>query len=473
MRIDRVPQAVSFVLLKGFYNIFLHPLRHYPGPRLAAFSHIWMINELRRGRFLYTLRPLHAKYGPVVRVAPNELMYIGPEPLKNIFDIKVNPEYQKDMSFLDDGFSGRSIVSALKESHRDQRRSLAPGFSEKSLRLQEPIIKDYVGQLFRLFHKKVGTSFDVVKVFNVSCIVWKNPATLTDHKQYFTFDVIGDLSYGEPFGCLANDNYHPWIQNIFGNIEGAPFNRFLGINPWLRPLVHKLMPQHIRKAVEDHVALTVEKMDRRLVSDKDRPDFLQNLVKTGNLPPRQDLYATGGALILAGSETTATALSGTTWFLWKNPEVRAKLQAELDEAFSSPEDITLVGVGQCRYLCACIDESLRLYPPQGLSNGRIVPDGGSLIDGKFVPGGVSICLPTSFPYMVVSPDIALTRSSRYPWVSATTPHTGTLSGSPKPTNTAPSAGWEIRSLPTTTSSATLHSALDHAIASARSTTPSR
>lgn len=95
-------------------------------------------------------------------------------------------------------------------------------------------------------------------------------------------------------------------------------------------------------------------------------------------------------LILAGSETTATLLSGCIYLLLSNPEKLEMLQREVRSAYKSDDDITLNNVNQLTYMLAVLNEALRLYPPVTSALVRIVPAGGENIADNFVSGGVSV-----------------------------------------------------------------------------------
>lgn len=94
-------------------------------------------------------------------------------------------------------------------------------------------------------------------------------------------------------------------------------------------------------------------------------------------------------LILAGSETTATLLSGATFLLGSNRDALAKLSHEVRSSFNSEDEITLISVNKLDYMLACLNESLRLYPPVAIGLPRLVPTGGHEIAGYWVPEDVS------------------------------------------------------------------------------------
>ena len=99
--------------------------------------------------------------------------------------------------------------------------------------------------------------------------------------------------------------------------------------------------------------------------------------------------AHSNALIVAGSETSATMLSGLHYYLLNNPDAYSKLRKEVRSAFRSVEEIDAKGAAALPYLTACIDETFRIYPPIPIAMPRVTPQGGCTIAGSYVPGGVS------------------------------------------------------------------------------------
>ena len=103
----------------------------------------------------------------------------------------------------------------------------------------------------------------------------------------------------------------------------------------------------------------------------------------------EEIIPTFGLLIMAGSEKTATLLSVVTFYLLKNPEAMEKLKTEIRTSFQSEHEITQVSVNQLQYQLAVLDEALRIHPPTPFGFPRVVPGEGRIVDGHWVPGGVS------------------------------------------------------------------------------------
>lgn len=91
---------------------------------------------------------------------------------------------------------------------------------------------------------------------------------------------------------------------------------------------------------------------------------------------------------MAGSETTSTLLSGTTFWLLRTPEVYQRLKHEIRTSFTSEEEIDMISVSKLKYLIAVLTEGLRIYPPSPSGLGRLTPANGALVEGYFMPEGV-------------------------------------------------------------------------------------
>ena len=76
-----------------------------------------------------------------------------------------------------------------------------------------------------------------------------------------------------------------------------------------------------------------------------------------------EMAMTANIVVIAGSETTATLMSGVTWYLCKHPRVYEKVKEEVRETFKNEEEITFASVIECKYMLAVLEEGMRMYPP--------------------------------------------------------------------------------------------------------------
>src|SRR6201999_3577089 len=114
---------------------------------------------------------------------------------------------------------------------------------------------------------------------------------------------------------------------------------------------------YMLQARQKHLKLCAAKVHRRLQQKDDRKDFMSYILdnKTENLS-NMELVIMASAFIVAGSRTSAAALSGTTFLLLRNPLVYNRLVTEIRTAFQGEDDITMISTSQLRYLGAVIEE---------------------------------------------------------------------------------------------------------------------
>jgi hypothetical protein len=99
--------------------------------------------------------------------------------------------------------------------------------------------------------------------------------------NYTTFDITGDLMFGEPFDCLKNNELHLWIGLIFNPIKAISIMGVVNQFPWLNALLMRLIPKSVVQKGLDHFNLGARKVDRRLEMGSERPDFISAILKNG------------------------------------------------------------------------------------------------------------------------------------------------------------------------------------------------
>lgn len=165
------------------------------------------------GSLVPNFRQLHDKYGPVVRVAPNELSYINPEALKAIYGHRQPGEgFRKNPAFFQPATNGvHSILTSEGDAHSSVRRKILPAFSDKALSEQTDILQHFTGLLVRKLREKVEASGGTTSVDMFEWYIWT------------TFDLIGDLAFGEPFDCLKNAHFTEWVALVFNAFKTFAF----------------------------------------------------------------------------------------------------------------------------------------------------------------------------------------------------------------------------------------------------------
>lgn len=222
------------------------------------------------------------------------------------------------------------------------------------------------------------------------------------------FDLIGDLAFGQSFGCLDSGTAPPFVEGIKAGSRELTLNqmlRYYGIL-FLRPLLSLLEPRGVAGARAANMRRVVQTVRARIARGPtaERRDFWHYILrhledgvgddaigggdsKVGMT--EAEMYANAFSITIAGSEGTATALAGATYLLLRHPEAHRRAVDEVRAAFAAESEITMGGSTALKlpFLDAVLHEALRLYPPVAITFPRRVPAGGEVIDGRFVPEG--------------------------------------------------------------------------------------
>jgi cytochrome P450 len=143
----------------------------------------------------------------------------------------------------------------------------------------------------------------------------------------------------------------------------------------------------------EHVALTRAKVNRRLaLKESTRSDFFSPIISLKEELPFQEITANASILIIAGSETSASALTAAAYYLGKSPACMEKMMTEVRGAFVNESDITADKCARLKYLNAVIEEILRIYPPAAAGAPRYSP--GFVVDGVYIPRGMTVSVDT-------------------------------------------------------------------------------
>lgn len=135
-----------------------------------------MVSSYFGGNTPNDLLELHNKYGPVVRTSPDGLSYINAPQWKEIYGHKAGQlEFSKDEKYFS-GLNGEPIIlNADRHYHGYIRKLFNHGFSEKAMREQESVLKEYVDLMFRRIEEesqKGSQAIDILQWYNVSLLLW-------------------------------------------------------------------------------------------------------------------------------------------------------------------------------------------------------------------------------------------------------------------------------------------------------------
>ncbi|KAI4861117.1 putative cytochrome P450 [Hypoxylon rubiginosum] len=378
---------VTGILVFGYclgniiYNLYLHPLAKFPGPLLARATLLWRFKNTMSGRQHRIFQAEHQKYGDVFRVSPNELSFASGQSYRDIYGFPPagQPHYIKS-DFYDvfgSGFKTGCIGSERDPKvHASKKKNLLAAFSPRSLAAQESIIQ----RCSDAFVAKVGPLSRKSKD-GINMVEWF---------EMSAFDLLGEMAFGESFGCVAEEKHHFWIDLILKHLREIVLVDNLRRFRLLAMLGKWLLPSLAMKVKATHQQYSRDKVQRRLESKSSRQDFFTNIVakvKRGEVG-LEEMTAHASTLIIAGGETTATTLAAALYYVLRSPKVVSKLTNEIRSRYKSYDEIDSISALQLSYLQAVINEALRIHPSGAHGFPRISP--GGIVDGHWVPAGAEV-----------------------------------------------------------------------------------
>lgn len=334
------------------------------------------------GKWHNKIRQLHEQYGPVIRIGPDELSYATPDAWDDIYGRYVparRKENPKPAWYCSP--DAHDMVGANLGDHGRMRKVMGPGFTYGAMCRQEPLIREHVDLFLSRLHELADGDGAVVNML--------------DWFTYCTFDLIGDLAFGEPFGCLKNSMLHPWLQLVFANIYVTHILMLCKRLPVFCVFLPIKTTVQLYRDFKRHVVLLREVVDRRIARTTQRDDFMDVMTSSSSKSlymTKEEVFKNAILLTGGGAETTSGSLTGMAYHLATRPDVKAKVVTELREVFKTEEDINMRSVAALDYTGAFIEEAMRYYPPGPNAMWRITPEGGNTILGETIPEKVELFL---------------------------------------------------------------------------------
>ncbi|KAG7094555.1 hypothetical protein E1B28_005383 [Marasmius oreades] len=381
LKIATISLFLAQVVASVFYRLVFHPLRRFPGPWLAAITKYYRgyYEVFCDGGWLDQLEVLHEKYGPVVRVTPNELHFSDPNAYNDIY---VTSRVPKDPSWYTHTapVSG-SVMSEVDPKEATRRRlKLGSYFSRKAVLRLEELVQAKVNKLIKRL------------------LSYQKPTNLHYGYRAATLDIISSYVFAQEMNALDSPDFkHPFltaVDDLFSTVwlvKYLPFH-LDRLPEWIS---RRIAPASI--PLLDERQYIANKIDRVRTTDHDDPPeekmgvFDLYLRDSSAGVPRWKLLDDGTAFQMAATDTTANACVTGTYHLLTKPDTLVKLRKELDEAWKDTEEVMKYEqLRQLPYLGGVIRECLRLSCGVTLATPRRVGKKEVNIVGFTVPPGTII-----------------------------------------------------------------------------------
>ncbi|KAF2233598.1 putative cytochrome P450 [Viridothelium virens] len=362
-----------------------------------------------RSSYLATLHQEH----PILRTGPNTLSFGSVRAIKDIYGH--NTPCSKDGSYILMSGSHFHLADVIdRGEHARKRKVLSMAYAIKHLVAWEHKVADKVERLIKHFDKCcTAPPLDASEMtsphpkdLHVDFRAWTN---------FFSLDAIMDIGLSERLGFLDQGNDLVEGQNPDGSLAQLELRECLYPTArkqslliwsykWYRVLnkITNVIPFYRRmsessKGWDAIVCRRATKRLERYQAGEKLDDFFQALMEDKDGAPHNlpwgETVAEINIMMNAGSVTTAIAIANVMYQLLKNREIMKKLREEIDGAMD-PEDVVASydKVRHLPYLKACLDESLRLWPPTPHGLPRETPSEGIWIMDTFVPGNTTVSI---------------------------------------------------------------------------------
>ncbi|KAL3952158.1 cytochrome P450-like protein [Purpureocillium lilacinum] len=383
--------GVVYALGIVVYRIFFHPLAKYPGPLLAKVTDAYQLYHAYKGDRHLEFWRMHQRYGKIVRFGPNSLSFNSNQALKEIYGFRSNVRKAEFYNaFVHPAANTHNTRD--KEVHARKRRVLSHAFSDSAMKEMQRYILGNV----RTFCEQVGIVDGGAVAENKG---WTKPRDMSHWCNYLAMDILGDLSFGKAFHMLEKPDNRFALELV----EAATTRHLIcGTMPVVDRLkIDKFLFPKLAAGRARYMAYSKGQLTERtkLGEETDRRDFFYYLLKardpeTGQGFSTPELWGESNLLIIAGSDTTSTAMAATLFYLVRNARALERATKEIRGKFSDVEEIVHgPTLGSCSYLRACIDEAMRMSPSVGGILPREVLPGGITIEGQTLPPGTVVGTP--------------------------------------------------------------------------------
>ncbi|PKS08510.1 hypothetical protein jhhlp_004895 [Lomentospora prolificans] len=376
------------------YRRYFHPLANVPGPFLPSVTrlYLWYHNIIKDGTYYKRIEEMHQKYGPIVRVAPNEIHLSDPEDYDVIYS--VGSKFYKAASFY--GALGVYVMFSV-ESNEDHRRLRAPMshfFSRRAVFDLEALVQAKVRKLCRRMHEALDAG---------------KPVDLRAGTRAISIDVMTEYAFDDCWDHLDDPDFCSWFSEAVRD-TGVMWWTFQQFPALLKPM--QAMPEDWARKMSpamngwmncvvrarEYVMKVKEQFDaglkpsRRTIFHEILDSEVADTVDYG-VPTVEYLAGEALSFSTAAADTTGNAMEMAIYHVVTNPDIYERLRAELVEAFpDADQELSYATLEKLPYLTGVVKEGQRLSFGVIGRLARTTPEGGAVFHGHFIPAGTTVAM---------------------------------------------------------------------------------
>ncbi|KAJ2904616.1 cytochrome P450 [Zalerion maritima] len=366
------------------------PLQAVTGPPISSITSLvlkW--HEFRADRTGY-IHQLHQRYGPVVRIAPNEVAFASPAAVKEIYGSGGSGYDKTEFYDLFTVFGRRTMFTTLnkQDQHARRKRILADRYANANV-LRPESVSGITSRARALAQRLVSGDLSYFLARSKHVV-----RPLLTHLDRCLLYALALHSYA--FDCVTNHLFHPHGSHSLERSLDEDVMREVTFDDSLHnrlvqyycPTFHRLVNKALRLIAKPRETPLADKFVASSCSTTNASRFtllsrLQD--RSGDDIDGVDIKAECLDHMAAGIDTTGDALCFLMWEISQPRSLRFQrmLQDEIRKSPSAPAE-------SLPFLDAVIHEGLRCFPAIPMSLPRYVPQGGRSIDGYFIPGSTIV-----------------------------------------------------------------------------------
>ncbi|KAI1291044.1 cytochrome P450 [Xylaria venustula] len=335
--------------------------------------------------------------GDVVRIAPNELVFVRPQALSDIYGAHHrNKQLFPKTQFNNHGSEERGglVWGWDPVRHRQVAKQISPAFSGRALRAKEPTLHRYI--VIRICPlTALVTYIDLFTQHMMSDGQDGQGVSLPTCLNWLCFGISGEIAYSCEMNAMRHKANPPYLSLIYG------FNMFMTVThvswrfPLLSPFKYLFLLSPISRPHGDIRKHSRARLEQRICQKGafQHLDFFEQIIPEDREPPSDPkemrrLEQVAAQLLVAGYEPPSIWLCSTLYHLLKQTSTLRTLIGEIRGSFEACEDSTVETAVSLPYLTACLKEGLRILPNTASSHGMPCIGPGTTVDGSYIPRGV-------------------------------------------------------------------------------------
>lgn len=347
--------TVSFACVTLFtfliYRAFFHPLSAIPGPLICRFTNLWLWYHTYRGDECTLINSLHVKYGPVLRIGPNDCVIADGAALAPIYSERGG--FLKSECYANFNFEGHQTIFSTRDPvHRAVRsKAVTALFSMNSIRSKHDIFESCARRLVDRIRQE---AHDKKRV---------NMLTLC---RRAALDLVCSILFDAPYDSIDERGERLSAASF---VDGAvAIGRFFLLPNWLF-----LAIDMVQATWSGNSTSKVDAFARTLSATiEDKPGTYQSRLRQAGITDHE-VEVQCKDVMFAGTDSSGTVLAKISWLLAKSPNVYETLRREVLKADAAD---TSYNVQSLQYLDAVVREGLRLARTNPVRFPRVVPPSG-------------------------------------------------------------------------------------------------